>query len=374
MSDFAIQTKIHTMDIPTGKRILVTSDIHGHPKYLSRLLDAVSFCADDILVIIGDILEKGPDSLGTLQYVMDLSEKGNVYALIGNVDAFTLYLIHNLSQENYVDFFNHIQNNKKWYGSSFYHELADACGRAILCPEDVLKAKDEILSRFSNEFAFLSSLPTVLETQNFAFVHGGLRERNVTDNQAQEMFALTKYDNFAAATAHTFEKFVVVGHWPVALYCENIPSYNPVVNSEKHIISIDGGCGVKRDGQLNLFIIPEMDCKIEETSFVSFDDFPVVTALEDQSGSDNSVCITWLTREISVIEEGTEFSLVYHKHSNKTLWVPTAYIYNKTECQDYTDYVLPVKSGDRVSVIAKTSKGIIAKRSGIVGWYFGKFR
>lgn len=374
MSDFEICTKIHTMDIPSEKRVLVTSDIHGHGEYLRKLLKKVSFSEDDILIIVGDILERGADSLGTLQYVMKLSEKGNVFALIGNVDAYTLYLIHNLSQQNYVDFFNHIQNSKKRYGSSFYHELAEVCGKTIFCPEDVLKVKDEIITRFSKEFTFLSNLPTVLETQTIVFVHGGLRQKNIADNQKEEMFSLTKYDNFAVATAHIFEKYVVVGHWPVSLYCENIPSYNPVINTHKHIISIDGGCGVKHDGQLNLFVIPEIDCKTEETSFVSCDELPVVTALEDQACSESTVCINWLTREIAIMEEGSEFSLVHHKHSNKTFWVPTSYIINKAECQDYTDYVLPVKSGDRLSVILKTSKGIIAKRAGTVGWYFGKYR
>lgn len=374
VSDFEIRTKIHQINIPAGKRILVTSDIHGHGEFLRKLLKKVSFSEDDILVIVGDILERGADSLGTLQYVMKLSEKGNVFALIGNVDAFTLYLIHNLSQQNYVHFFNYIQNNKKWYGSSFYHELAEACGQTISFPEDVLKVKDEIIARFSKEFAFLSNLPTVLETQNYVFVHGGLRQKNIADNQKEEMFSLTKYDNFAVTTSHIFEKYVVVGHWPVALYCENIPSHDPFINTEKHIISIDGGCGVKHDGQLNLFVIPEIDCKIEETSFVSCDGLPVVTALEDQTSSESSVCINWLTREIAILEEGTEFTLVHHKHSNKTLWVPNTYIYNKTECQDHTDYVLPVKSGDQLSVILKTSKGIIAKRFGTVGWYFGKYR
>lgn len=374
VADFAIPTKIHTMDIPAGKRILVTSDIHGHGEYLRKLLEKASFSKDDILIIVGDILERGPDSLGTLRYVMELSEKGNVYALIGNVDAYTLYLIHNLSRQDYVDFFNHIQNSKKWYGSSFYHELAQACGRTISCAEDVLSCKDEIIARFSKEFTFLSNIPTVLETQNFVFVHGGLRQKNIADNQKEEMFSLTKYDNFAVTTPHIFGKYVVVGHWPVALYCEKIPSYNPHISTEKHIISIDGGCGVKKDGQLNLFVIPEMDCKIEDTSFVSCDELPVVTALEEQTGSESSVCINWLTREIAVLEEGTEFSLVHHKHSNKSLWVPTTYIYNKSECQDYTDYVLPVKNGDRLSVILKTSKGMIAKHFGTVGWYFGKYR
>ena len=79
------ETKFIKMNIPSGKRILVTSDIHGHPELFRRLLDA-GFSDDDLLVIVGDIAEKGPDSLGALREVMRLTGKGNTVALMGNVD------------------------------------------------------------------------------------------------------------------------------------------------------------------------------------------------------------------------------------------------------------------------------------------------
>ena len=53
-----------------GRRILSVSDIHGNLSFFRGLLEQVKFTPQDILVLDGDILEKGRDSLALLRYVM----------------------------------------------------------------------------------------------------------------------------------------------------------------------------------------------------------------------------------------------------------------------------------------------------------------
>ena len=72
---------------PDGKRILVVSDIHGNLPYFEGLLEKVGFCSDDILIIDGDFLEKGQQSLDTLRRVMDLAATGNTHVICGNCDG-----------------------------------------------------------------------------------------------------------------------------------------------------------------------------------------------------------------------------------------------------------------------------------------------
>ena len=57
------KTTLVKLDIPKNKRILVTSDVHGNLKYLEKVLEKANFCDDDILIIVGDIVEKGTESL-----------------------------------------------------------------------------------------------------------------------------------------------------------------------------------------------------------------------------------------------------------------------------------------------------------------------
>lgn len=364
--------KIEQINIEPGKRILVTSDIHGHLSYLKEVLKKAAFSDEDVLFIVGDMIEKGPESLNTLRYIMELCKRGNVIPLIGNVDAYRLMLIYELSEENVYGFYNYVQNLRQWNGTSFYEELAAECGYRINNPEDILLSKSDVINHFENEFSFLANLPTIVETQKYIFVHGGLRKKKVSDNSAGNIFELTKYDAFAENTHEIFDKYVVAGHWPVVLYGSDIPQMNPIINREKRIISIDGGCGVKKDGQLNLLVIPDINCSVDDIFHISYDEIPTVCALDNQNPSTDSVYISWLNKEIRILSKGEEFSYIEHIKSGRKLYIPNSHIRNETECYDYTDYLLSVSKGDMLSIISRNSKGYIAKKDGIIGWYCGK--
>ena len=43
-----------------------------------------------------------------------------------------------------------------------------------------------------------------------------------------------------------------------------------------------------------------------------------------------------------------------------------------TDCNDCTDYVLPLEEGDAVRVVEETSRGWFVKHHGVSGWYFGE--
>ncbi len=55
-----LQTVIRSFHPKPGQRILVTSDVYGCGNWLQALLVQLAFSADDVLVIIGDLIEKGP--------------------------------------------------------------------------------------------------------------------------------------------------------------------------------------------------------------------------------------------------------------------------------------------------------------------------
>lgn len=363
--------KIEHLPIETGRRILVTSDVHGNLSYLQNVLQKAKFSASDVLFIVGDLIEKGPQSLQTLRYVMRLCEAGNVYPLLGNVDAWRLQMIRGIAPENAQEFYDYLLSNRAWKGSSFFDEMTVALGCLCQSPEDVLRMKDLVLAHFQAEISFLDRLPTVIETQNYTFVHGGLRDRDVQENAKRGLFELLKYDRFME-TQHRFEKYVIVGHWPVSLYGKTHLQLNPIIEREKKIISIDGGCGIKDFGQLNLLIIPEISSPIDDVSFVCYDSLPVYRAKTLQEASANPTLITWMNNEVQILEKTENESRVKHLFSGRELWIPNAFLYHDARCRDYTDYALPVSPGDELSLALQTDKGYFVKKDGVVGWYYGE--
>ena len=81
-----IRTTIQQIEAKPGQRLLVVSDIHGHLDRFIQLLRQMHYSGDDILVLVGDLIEKGPESLRVVQYVMDLAQQHPVYVSMGNVD------------------------------------------------------------------------------------------------------------------------------------------------------------------------------------------------------------------------------------------------------------------------------------------------
>lgn len=367
-----MEKKIIKITLPENKRIIAVSDIHAHCHYLEALLKKINFCKEDILFIIGDMIEKGPDSLKTLRYIMQLCKEYTVYPLIGNVDAWQVVLHDEQSEEAPNKMMEYIKVMKEWYGTCFFCEMCQELGIEINSSADIQLAKNAHSQHFKKEFDFLRSLPTLIETQELIFVHGGVPTTEPSKLEEYNLFDFLKFDDFVAKGLE-FEKYVIVGHWPVTLLDNKIAQSNPVINDNQKIISVDGGCGIKDEGQLNALIIPS----INNISFAyeSYDDYKTGIAQADQEQSDNPINIRWIDRWITILEKGEEFTKIKHKQSGRVLEMPNKYIRNFTEnayCVDYTDYKLPVSKGDTLSIIDKIQKSTLVKKDGILGWYDGE--
>ncbi len=68
--------------------VYVTSDLHGYSlERFKDFLDKVGFCDDDFLYILGDVIDRGPDGVKILKWLM---LQPNVELLLGNHEAMLL--------------------------------------------------------------------------------------------------------------------------------------------------------------------------------------------------------------------------------------------------------------------------------------------
>lgn len=371
-----INISIKHLQIPKGRRILAVSDIHGHCSLFQRLLKQADFSDSDILILIGDLIEKGRENLASLRYAMDLSQQSNVTVLMGNVDLMRLKMIEELCEETCEKFFDYLMTirNRSW--SSIFDEMAAEAGITLDSPEKLLSSRHILLDRFHREWDFIRTLPAIAETQNYIFVHGGLPTEDLEEVKTRALFDILKYDNFMASGL-TFQKYLVTGHWPVTIYDDHISRLSPLINRSQHIISIDGGCGIYPEGQLNLLIIPEIGCDIDRISHASCDDLPVIEALASQEASASPVNIHYLNGKVRILEDGEEFSHIEHAKTGRRLKVLNKYIYSRDRQWArlrFTDYQLPVAAGDRLSLAEQNPMGCLVKKDGVCGWYQGPWK
>lgn len=355
------------IDLPPHRRILAVSDIHGNLDFLQGALDAARFTADDILFVVGDLLERGKRNLDTLRYLMELSKVHTVYTLRGNCDQIILDFMENRGWEEEILW---RMLTFRWRKDVLLWQMAEEAGFPLGGPEDFPALREVIRTRYAAELAFLQNTPTVVETQNHIFVHGGVPR----EDRLEELdgYPLMKYDDFLGQGL-SFRKWVIVGHWPVTLYRTDIAQADPIILRERHIISIDGGCVLKADGQLNALIIPDRDS--EDFTWVSYDGLPEAVALDSQEESKDPLNIRWSDRYVEVLRREEEFSWCCHPASGRELYILNDYLREDprgTWCEDSTDYRLPVSPGDRLRVVKQVKGGALVKKDGVTGWYFGQ--
>ena len=361
---FGQPAKIKYLEFEKGRRILVISDIHGNLPYLKGILEKVGFCGDDYLIIDGDFLEKGPSSMDTLHYIMELSEAGNVYSLLGNCDEW--HLIFNWGEKSD----GHLQHYFLHRGYGLLFEMLTECGIDPLnCPH-ISEHAAMLQERYAAEWEFLGSLPHAIITEDYIFAHAGMDGSKAPEENLSDSF--TVREAFMNEGQY-FDKWIIVGHYPVVLYGEDIVCANPIIDTEHHIVSLDGGCVLKDDGQLNCLIIPEAGST--DFSFEYYDPFPTALVKSAQREGGRSYYIRWGDSTVKVLERGEEFSRCRHLRTGYEMDILTKYLFTdgeETDCNDCTDYVLPLEAGDRVSIVETTSRGYFVKHNGVSGWYFGE--
>ena len=373
---------IRRLAFAPDSRVIVISDIHGHADWLRRLLAKAGYrSGEDYLILLGDLIEKGNDSLGVVREAMRLSaESPRVTVMMGNNDLWRLEQLREpTARRDEILFETTAYFTERWGGSLFF-EMCREAGIAYGSLAELPAAREKITQRYAAELDFLAGLPTVLLTPQYTFVHGGLPcpEDEVDSLLGRNAYDCLKYDNFrgdlAARNAAGFTRPVIVGHWPVALYGTTRTVQNPLIDEHFNVISIDGGCGLKRDGQLNALILTPADGGVRWTAV---DDLPTVTALDAQAESSDSISISWGDNEVFRLPDDSRpgYARIEHIRTGRRLWIPDDDFYTEDGrlfCRETTDYVLAVEAGDTLSLVKTMTDAIIAKKNGIVGWYYGR--
>jgi serine/threonine protein phosphatase 1 len=84
--------------------IYLTSDIHGEYRKFLNMLDKINFNEDDTMIILGDVIDRGNESIPLLQFIM---RQKNMELLSGNHEDMAVKgLVH-----NNVGYYNCWMNN-----------------------------------------------------------------------------------------------------------------------------------------------------------------------------------------------------------------------------------------------------------------------
>jgi len=207
-------------------KIFAIGDIHGRLDKLLLLMDRIPVRAsDDTLLFIGDYIDRGSDGPAVVDYVLDLKEKfSRVICLCGNHENMLLHYLEGLDEELYL------QNGG----------LATLKAYSISPSDSLKKRKAKIPVR---HLRFFESLALYYETEDYIFVHAGLRPGlPIAAQSTQDLLWLRQ--EFVDSD-YDFGKRVIFGH---------TPKKEPLITDNK--IGID--TGAVYGGKLSCLELPAL--------------------------------------------------------------------------------------------------------------------
>ncbi len=379
---------VRTVSLNRYKRVIVVSDIHGDQDGFVQMLEHVKFSEEDAVVIVGDIIEKGAHSLELLRTVMHYADAGKLYAVEGNNEAiFVNWYYGKISDEDICGYVNS-------RNGSIISDMAKELNQEYGTAEDVRKLKAAVKENFKDEIKFLCGLPHILESEPAVFVHAGIQPGDLRNQDPEYCMKAAEF----GCRQERFEHLVVVGHWPVSNYSGCKIVINSYCNKEANTISIDGGNSLKRWKQINYLIFVQNNHHLWEIQHGCYDALPKIQALDRQEENPEPFSLCFPHTRITRMKKLGDRICCYIPYLKRELWIHEDHIYrhiNQYYCYDFTTYRLPVEAGEVLSYCGKlddqnkiaelegaagkecagseTAEGILVKRNGIVGNYYGRY-
>jgi len=169
-------------------RILAIGDIHGCDDALKTLLDGIRLTSDDTVVVLGDLIDRGPNSRGVIDRLIQLSQKVSLIGICGNHDEM---LLHSLERGS---------AGLLWHGAGATATLNSYGGHLSTIPHEHIE--------------FLKSLRNYWETETHIFVHANIESDIPMEQQAIAFMRWSKLNG--DEVRHCSGKTVICGHTSLA--------------------------------------------------------------------------------------------------------------------------------------------------------------
>lgn len=216
----------------------VMSDIHGCYETFLKMLKRINFSNNDILYILGDVVDRGPEPIQALQYIMS---KKNIFMIKGNHEVMMLECL--LGDDIY--------NNVLW-GQN---------GGDITWDQFMYLSEEEQ----NDMLKYLKELPNYIIVDDKILVHAGLYPPKILKNKDMEYNMKHQYeddllwsrDEFIFSPTNIENYTVIFGHTPTSYITGKKPMEVWIDEKYKDKIDIDCGC-VFNGGQLACLRLDDM--------------------------------------------------------------------------------------------------------------------
>ena len=188
--DLALEARIqHTLD--GGNHVWVIGDVHGYFETLQELLKKLDYTDDDVIIFMGDLIDKGPNSKEVFELV---TKAENFFSIRGNHEE----MLRLSLTPKYKG-----RMKKSWlkYG-----------GTETL--KSINPDQEKAIIEAKKWIPVIEKFPTELVLDNFRLVHAGYNPLKSLEEQSNRDMMWNR-DIFTSGNIFDMERQIIVGHTPI---------------------------------------------------------------------------------------------------------------------------------------------------------------
>lgn len=206
--NFVSRLQPRSHEIPEGRRVYAVGDIHGRLDLLDRLLASIAGddrergTADTEIIFLGDLVDRGPDSRGVVERLLELSRGPmKIRFLMGNHEE--VFIRAARGDIRALRFLTRIGGRETLFSYG-------------IAPEEYRDLDFEELAEVveqkvpAEHLDFLAGFESWIEVGDYLFVHAGLRPGVVLEEQSRSDLCWIREEFLHHRDS--FGKLVVHGH------------------------------------------------------------------------------------------------------------------------------------------------------------------
>tara|TARA_X000001036_G_scaffold427959_1_gene457179 strand:- start:344 stop:1135 length:792 start_codon:yes stop_codon:yes gene_type:complete len=227
-----------------GRNVWAIGDVHGHAETLTALLEKLNLGSRDRIVLLGDLVDRGPNSCNVIRIAR---EDERIFTVLGNHEQMMLKSFHVDNIENMgADLSGWLYVGGRETIFSYLREFTNTQGEL-----DEFKLR----MRAGKDLAWLDSLPHHIVLDEFRLVHAGYSPWDGDlDLQSTETLMWIRGEFHNSITPVDEDRTIVFGHTTMpgfGLEQDEIwESETELKNSRAAAVGIDSCCYGGEDPQL----------------------------------------------------------------------------------------------------------------------------
>jgi len=197
MRDYELEERLQKL-IEGGGNVWVIGDVHGFSDTLELLVRSLNLDEGDAVVILGDLIDRGPASAQVVNYVRGTE---SIYSIRGNHEQM---MIQGFDERSF--FMDRSMDSRLWY-----HNGGNTTETSYL---EFYGDEERASREAASDVKWMETLATEIVLEDWRLVHAGYDQNRDVENQDEGIHMYARKQFFTSKNPIDPSRTILFGHTP----------------------------------------------------------------------------------------------------------------------------------------------------------------